>query len=788
MKITIALLALVGLVAAVSVPSPSSKSTVTVADHAFLEKQKFLLEIVYRVEDPLMFEECIKLGHALVYDKAHYTHFDEYMEKFYESYKMGALLPQGEYFGALVKSHYKQAYGLFSFFYYAKDWATFQQNVAWARIHVNEGMFVHALTLAVIHRDDFQGLMLPYIYEIFPQQFFNGAFIYNAEKFDYNTWVKYTQYEKELNDVYHHGKYYNHKFYNNDYFYAKDFKTYQWWKLMGLDENWHSMETYTPLRENSYEFASNEKYLALMKNIDMFWYPVDYSRDIEFFNRHSVLSYFTEDLGWNAYWYYLNLDYAFFLDGETYGLNKDRRGEWWFYNVQQILARYYMERLSHGFGDIPQFSFSQAYEYGYDPELVAYNGVGYSYRKNYYEVQSYGNYEMMSLVKNAISRIYNIIDTGYYTTYDGHKIDMRQPSAIEYIGNYMQGNIDVFDKYFFNYWYLLSQMYVSHVDYDDFTVSPSVFLNWETMLRDPMFYSMHKTIAKVYSYFYHHLPYYTQEELAVAGVEIEDAEVSELVTYFDIVDFDVTNLLNDKMVFQDGQFVWDKSLYARQQRLNHKPFNYNITVKSEKPQKVVVRTFYGPKFDEYGQIILLKENRMNFVEFDAFVYELAAGENVIKRSSEYFFHTVSDRTTYSELYQYVMAAYDGKYEFPLSISEPHSGFPDRLLLPKGWAGGMPVQFVFYISEYDSSVDQYSNYDPTYYSGIGSGTRYVDNKPFGYPFDRHIDATEFFVPNIYFKDVSIYHHDTFDKYYGEYSKYGHFDYNFYNNYYTTKDYD
>lgn len=70
MKLTIVLLALVGLVAAASV---SSTDKVTVADHAFLEKQKFLFEIVYRVEDPLMFEEYIKMGHTLVTDKEHYT-------------------------------------------------------------------------------------------------------------------------------------------------------------------------------------------------------------------------------------------------------------------------------------------------------------------------------------------------------------------------------------------------------------------------------------------------------------------------------------------------------------------------------------------------------------------------------------------------------------------------------------------------------------------------------------------------------------------------------------------
>ncbi|KAI8117667.1 Arylphorin subunit C223 [Lucilia cuprina] len=184
MKIAIVLLAIVGLVAASSI----SKNDVKVADKEFLAKQKFLFEIVYRVEDPLMFEEYIKLGKSFTFDKSHYSHFDKYMEKFYEAYKHDALLPKGEFFGALVNTHLKQAYGLFEFFYYAKNWEVFQSNVAWARMHCNEGMFVYALTLAVIHRDDFNGLILPSIYEIFPQYFFNSKFVYvygSCEKFDY---------------------------------------------------------------------------------------------------------------------------------------------------------------------------------------------------------------------------------------------------------------------------------------------------------------------------------------------------------------------------------------------------------------------------------------------------------------------------------------------------------------------------------------------------------------------------------------------------------------------------
>ncbi|XP_023170939.2 larval serum protein 1 gamma chain [Drosophila hydei] len=769
MKLTLVLLAFVGCVAAFSVPTSTK---VKIADAEFLQKQKFFFEILYRVEDPLMFEEWIKLGQKLVVEKAQYKEYDYYMEKFYESYKYGALLPKGEFFGALVKTHYKQALGLFNFFYFAKDWATFTHNVAWARIHVNEGMFVYALTMAVIHKPEFEGFILPQIYEIFPQYFFNSKFVYEAEKFDYDVWSKLIMYEKEYKDILYKDV---SEFSDSFYFYTKDWKTWQWWKMMGLGEHWYVEDKFF-LRENIAQYNKDPKYAEVLKGLKKFYMPVDYTRDIDFFNAESKLSYFTEDLGWNAYWYYLNLDYAFFLDGKQFGLDKDRRGEWWIYNVQQILARYYQERLANGFGEIPEYFWYKQVEYGYDPQLIYYNGVGYSYRKNYFEYQTYGKFDMLYQVQSFFDRINDVIETGYYKTADGVVIDFRKPEAIKYIGNYLQGNVDIYDKYFFNYYYVLSHMYFADVDYFDFEVFPNVFLNFETMLRDPFFYSFYKKFADVFYKFKFYLAPYTKKDLSFDGIKFKDVSVSKLETYFDFVDFDVTNLLNDKMTFVDGKFVWDKALLARQARLNHKPFNFEFTIDSDKVQKGVVRIFLGPKFDEYGRVIPLKYNSQNFVQIDSFVYPFVAGQNSIKRSSKDFTWTAEDRITYTELYKYVMLASEGTYDFPLDLSEPHNAFPDRLVLPRGWESGMPMQFYFFVSPYSEDYEQYSNFDYTYESGVGSGTRFVDSKPFGYPFDRAVDEYSYFVPNGYFKDVNIYYVDTFAKYFEQkYVNYGTFDY-------------
>jgi hypothetical protein len=47
------------------------------------------------------------------------------------------------------------------------------------------------------------------------------------------------------------------------------------------------------------------------------------------------------------------MDYNTFLGGKEVGLYKDRRGEFYFYQIRQFLARYYMERLTNGLGEIP---------------------------------------------------------------------------------------------------------------------------------------------------------------------------------------------------------------------------------------------------------------------------------------------------------------------------------------------------------------------------------------------------------------------------------------------------
>lgn len=94
-----------------------------------------------------------------------------------------SFLPRGSIFTIANPRHIKQAKALFGLFYYANDFETFYKTACWARDYVNEGMFVYALSIAVIHRPDCQGMILPAPYEIYPHYFVNSDVIQKAYRF-----------------------------------------------------------------------------------------------------------------------------------------------------------------------------------------------------------------------------------------------------------------------------------------------------------------------------------------------------------------------------------------------------------------------------------------------------------------------------------------------------------------------------------------------------------------------------------------------------------------------------
>ncbi|GAB0094123.1 hypothetical protein DMENIID0001_093510 [Sergentomyia squamirostris] len=654
-------------------------SNVKSVDKDFLFKQKAILEVLQHVHQHEIHTQMWEDSKTYMVNE----HFDDYtnvmaVKEFWMYYEMG-MLPLDEVFSVFSEMQRKQVMSLFYFFYYAKDWDTFYKSMVWARFHVNEGMFVYALTAAVLHRKDLAGIVMPAPYEIYPYYFFNSEVITMAQQY----------------------------------------------KMQG--------------------FYGMKKY----DNMYMVTIPSNYTGWYKHTNPEQKMSYFTEDIGLNSFYYYFNMDYPFWMGGkEVDMMMPERRGEYYLFQHQQFLARYYLERLSNDLGMIPEFSWYEPIMTGYYSDLRYYNGVYFPSRDNYYSMYTEYNYYYIQMVEMYEQRIMDAIDLGFFYMYDGTRVDLTKPESIEYLGNLFQSNPDSKNTRMYGYLELYAKMLLSASPehFETYKMIPGIMEQFETAMRDPMFYQLYKRFLKFYWQFKDHLPYYTYEEIFVPGMKIENIEVDKLVTYFDKFEADITNAVDievydEKMPMSEMMKFGKVAQYqgqefmikASQYRLNHLPFTMKFDILSDKAMKAFVKVFIGPKYDMYGNLYDINENRENFYELDHWTVDLKVGMNKIMHSSTDFMMYMKDRTTFYDLYKHVMMAMKGQYDFTMDMKEAHCLLPSRLMLPKGKKGGMPFQLFFYVAPMMENFH-----------------------PFGYPLDRKINEQYWFTPNMKYYDVMIFH--------------------------------
>lgn len=287
---------------------------------------------------------------------------------------------------------------------------------------------------------------------------------------------------------------------------------------------------------------------------------------------------------------------------------------------------------------------------------------------------------------------------------------------------------------------------------------PSVLDSYQTALRDPVFYQLQKRLCYFMMLWKLRLPSYTHEDLYFSGVKIENVVVDKLVTYFEDYLMDMTNavpLTDDEVKKTTADMVF----FVRKRRLNHKPFKVVVDVQSDKAVDCVVRMFVGPKVDNVGRVIDLNINRVNFVEIDSFLYKLTTGKNTIVRNSVDMHNLVSDRIMTRDLWKKVETITDMRDLLVKDLRNYHTGFPTRLVLPKGKVGGMKMWFYVIITPLRvvDNVDT-SILDTTRKDVVVDfrSTVLLDKMPLGFPFDRQIDVSTFITPNMKFVDVTIFH--------------------------------
>ncbi|XP_034944756.1 LOW QUALITY PROTEIN: arylphorin subunit alpha [Chelonus insularis] len=683
------------------------------ADMEFLHKQKKIYDLFFYVDQyKLEGSEWYEVGKS--YDiSANMEMYNDKMvvREFLYRFKLG-FLRRGALFSVFYEEHREELRILFKLFYTAKDFSTFYKTACWCRHYMNQGMFITALSTAVMYRPDCKYIVLPPMYEVYPHLFFDNEVIQEAHK--YMMSHGYKQFSGE-----------------------------------------HGYDTYV------IDYNSTASFMK-------------YFMDPEY-----KLYYFTEDVGLNNYYYYIRSLFPFWITIKDLELPKHIRGELYYYVHQQLMARYYLERLSNGFGEIEDFSFYKSFAPGYYSSLVYGNGVSVPSREPYSFVPYY-KYKYVKEAENIESRILAAIDSGYVYDYEGKKYELYSPEGIELLGNIIEGNYDSCNPRFYG---AIDALYrdIFGFNYDcksKHCFVPSALQFYSTSLRDPAFYYLYKRII---GYFYRYkcnLPSYSHSELEFPGVYIEDVKVEKLYTFMEPYDY----FINNAVTVDSYKSGMNFDIKVKKYRLNYKPFTYYFNIKSDKATKGMVRIFLGPSYDDY----YFKEpnyfyyNWYEFVELDKFSVDLKPGMNTIERLSTDSYYTAKDFVGSDYFYKKLLKSIGGSE--PFTYSGKYYGFPNNLYLPKGKAGGMPYKLFVFVYPFEES--KMTTFDFPLF-----GKMFYDGKPFGFPLDRPMYPWYYDLSNMYFKDVYIYHNDDYygDYYQHEYSykpAYKEFSYKDYKNY---KDY-
>lgn len=255
-------------------------------------------------------------------------------------------------------------------------------------------------------------------------------------------------------------------------------------------------------------------------------------------------------------------------------------------------------------------------------------------------------------------------------------------------------------------------------------------------MRDPIFWKLNKKIVNMVENALSNIPTYSRNELYFPGVKIMTVDIKKMSTSFDTFEFDVTDAL--KSPDSDSSF----QIKIAQPRLNHKSFAIKVNVTSLVAQKGLMKIFLGPKLLP-GELAL---NKDKFMLIDTCVIALKKGGNVVTRTSDEINNISPDFLTLKALRQSVEDAEFGIGDLPLENIQKLTGFPSRLLIPKGTEEGLPLQIFVFIAPFAkvniaTAVAEFN-------SAILSP---------GYPLDLAVDDKQVFdLPNSIVKEILVTH--------------------------------
>ncbi|XP_023309916.1 uncharacterized protein LOC108904736 [Anoplophora glabripennis] len=476
------------------------------------------------------------------------------------------------------------------------------------------------------------------------------------------------------------------------------------------------------------------------------------------------LAYFREDLGINLHHWHWHLVYPFEAAREV--VDKDRRGELFYYMHQQIVARYNFERLCNKLKRVERFinwkeEIKEAYFPKLDSAVASRTWPARSANQKLSNLKRDADQVVLDIddMERWRDRIFEAIGRGAVRNADGSETQLDEFGGIDILGNMVESSILSPNRGFYGDLHNMGHMFFACIhDPDHRHLEPfGVIGDSATAMRDPVFYRWHAYIDDLFQEYKSALPRYPEERLNNPGITVDHISIESsqgkniLNTLWQQSDVDLSRGLD---------FQPRGSILVRFTHLQHVEFTYNIVVSNTSGgvKEGTCRIFLSPKFDERGNPWKFQEQRLMFIELDKFKVNLNQGENNIKRTSTQSSVTIPFERTFRNLDANRPTGDDAQAQFNLC----GCGWPQHMLIPKGAPEGISCQLFVMISNYDDDkIDQdisgvCKNADS--FCGI-KDKKYPDRRSMGYPFDRQArdgvtNLREFLTPNMRVQDVTI----------------------------------
>ncbi|KAH8261300.1 hypothetical protein KR044_006756, partial [Drosophila immigrans] len=148
-----------------------------------LVRQKFVLDIVQSVQEPLQQNDLLQLDQGLITDENRYRGgVNEQIQHIIDLDRQRSLLTRNQIFNIRNTNHVSQLRGIYSLLASSIDFETLQRNAVYLRRNVNPVLFVTGLTWALQSRQDSQNLILPATVEILPELYLDEAIIERVQR------------------------------------------------------------------------------------------------------------------------------------------------------------------------------------------------------------------------------------------------------------------------------------------------------------------------------------------------------------------------------------------------------------------------------------------------------------------------------------------------------------------------------------------------------------------------------------------------------------------------------